>query len=94
MASCSYLDKFKLKDQGFCRKTATTKLTSKRLSQKSTTSPLTDIRGTPPLKGGESYNTIDQYFPLLVKGGVSCLKGHDGVVKIAFEIASFFSRSY
>ena len=25
-----------------------------RLSQKSTTSPLTDVRGTPPSKGGES----------------------------------------
>jgi hypothetical protein len=26
----------------------------KRLSQKSTTSPLTDVRGAPPSKGGES----------------------------------------
>jgi hypothetical protein len=37
----------------------------KRVYQKLTTSPLTDIRGTPPSKGGENYNTVDQYFPLL-----------------------------
>jgi hypothetical protein len=42
----------------------------KGVYQKSTTSPLTVVRGTPPLKGGESNVLIIKCFPSFSRRGV------------------------
>jgi len=53
---------------------------------KSTTSPLTVVRGTPPSKGGESYGIIYHYFPLLFKEGCHARRVMTGWLKELIDI--------